>query len=359
MAFIIPIILIITGILRPKSVLATILFVAYFIVIMGLNIKTPDYDTYEKVYDPLYITLVEDNYEIGFKGLVLLCNYFGLSYQEFRVVVSILFSVCVVFASRKLSLYPNYLLTLLLIWPFLPGVSGLRQTLANAVMLCGIPHLAYDDKKHLIKYVIWILLAWSIHQSALFYLLFILGKREFGNKEVRYIVYATVGGICILGFSQFLGNISFIQNNHKLDKWLNIAADQGADHQNFAGFAIRTFLVIINAYGVTKLYNIIVSKSHIETFQIRLLRICRNVSLLICLTIPGYIISGEYQRLLYGAMFLYSVVFASFHYMINEKRYQMYKLIPFFLFLLTAWYYTFSMTSHDVLATLTDNLLFK
>jgi len=358
MAYIIPILLLVLGFSLPKSKVVTVLFLAYFWVLMGLNTYTPDYETYESMYDNI---LLYTNYEIGYQGLCLLGNFLGYSYQEFRMFYAALFCLFTLIASKRLSPYSNYVLAFFLIWPFFPGVSGLRQTMANMIVCCGIPCLFSEKKSSIIKYILWIALAWTIHQSALFYLVFLFARRSFGDRERRLIFIAVIAGVVLIGFSSFLGSLSFIQDNHKLNKWLSLSADEGADHQNLAGFVIRTFLVGSFAIWIPRLATVIKKHAVLTSDVKRRVEVCSNISLLVLLTIPGYIVSSEYQRFLYGTLMIYYVVYADFRYLHFHRKFPsrlVYIFISLGLVLITAAYYMFSMTSHDVLATLKDNLLF-
>lgn len=135
-----------------------------------------------------------------------------------------------------------------------------------------------------------------------------------------------------------------------------------ADRTNFAGFLIRSFFVCCYAYFVPMLEKIINRHVCLADYDKKRIRICANTSLLLLLTIPGYLVSGEYQRLLYGMLFVYYALFAEFRFIKFEKAYvQRFHVVVVFwiIVIFTAWYYMFSMTSHDVMATLKDNLLFK
>lgn len=359
MPYIIPFLLIFLGLVRPKDKWLTILFLLYYWALVGLNTYTPDYESYETKYDAF---LLYTNYEIGFQSLNYLCYYLGLSYQEFRMVVAFLISCFTYIAVKRLSNYPNYLLALFLLWPFVGNVSGLRQGLANIIVCCGVPCLFKEGKSQIIKYLLWIALAWSIHQSSLFFLILLFARNEYRMKEKRMIIIMVVVGVFVIASTQILDGIPFIADNHKLNKWLNIAAEDGADHQNLAGFFIRTFLVCCYALLVPKLTAIIKKHSFLDELETKRLTVCSNASLLLLLSVPGYVVTGEYQRLLYALLLIFYAVFAEFQFKqfnkLYPKRFQLI-LVSFGMILLTAWYYTFSMSSHDILATFKDNLLFK
>lgn len=359
MPYLIPFILIILGLIRPKDKWVTFLFIFYYWALVGLNTFTPDYESYQDKYENLVLL---DQYEIGHQALVVVCNFLGLTYQEFRMVYGFLMAFFAFVAVKRLSPYPNYLLALFLLWPFVGSASGLRQGLANIIVCCGVPCLYKEGGKQIFKYLLWITLAWSIHQSSLFFLLLLFSRCHIGQREKRLILIAVGIGTFIIASTQIIGNIPFIANNVVLNKWLNLAGDDSADHQNLAGFMIRAFFVVCYAILIPMLSSIIRHHAILTPQENSRLKICSNISLLLLLSIPGYVVSGEYQRFLYGMLLVYYVVYAEFRFkrfvVLYSNRAQM-LLASFGLILLTAWYYMFSMTSHDIMATFRDNLLFK
>ena len=325
---------------------------------MGFNTYTPDYEEYEKTYYAFYLY---DYYEKGFWGLCALGNILGLSFQEFRILYAGIFSFFTLLAAKRLSPYPNCVLALFLLWPFVPGVSGIRQTMANMIMCCGLPCLFKQGKMQIVKYVLWILLAWSIHQSSLFFLLFIFSRREFGAREKRLIIIIVLLGVFIMSGSRLLGDILALSDNHKLDKWLNINGDQNVPHPNLAGFSIRAFLVCLYAYLVPRMRSIIMRYGTIDDMTNKRLLVCSNVSIILLLSIPGFVVTAEFQRFMYASLIIYYVVFAEFYYTKNICKHKLHKRIVILSYVsvfLTIWYYWFSMRNHDLLATFTDNLLF-
>ena len=359
MPYIIPFVLILLGFVRPKDKWVTLLFLVYMWALVGLNTYTPDWESYETKYETF---LLLEDYEIGHQGLILGCNYLGFSYQEYRMVYGFLMAMFSFIAVKRLSPYPNYLLALFLLWPFVGSASGLRQGLANIIVCCGIPSLYKDGKKHILFFILWIVLAWTIHRSTLFFLLLLFARCRIEKREKRLIIIATGVGVFIIGSTQILGNIPFIADHVVLNKWLNMSSDSGADHQNMTGFIVRAFFVVCYAVLIPRLASIIKRHAVLNDFEMNRLKVCSNISIILFLSVPGYIVSGEYQRLLYAMLLVYYVVYADFHFKRFVKPYpqrgQM-LIVSIGLVLLTAMFYMYSMTSHDVLATFKDNLLFK
>jgi len=360
--YIIPILLFFLGLKYPKLKIVTFGYLIYFWVLMGLNTFSPDWKSYENAYDN-YLFVGTDSFEIGYLALCGLGNFIGLSYQEFRMCFAAIFVVFVLLASRRLSDYPNYVLALFLLWPFVGGVSGLRQSMANIMVCCAVPCLFNGKNKGIVFYIIWISIAMLIHQSVAFFLVLLFARNKFSSRQERLIIYCTLGLFLIVGASNILGKFSFITDNQKLDTWLNLASDTGKDHQSVMGVLIRAFFVMAYVVVVRYTSNILLRRAFLDERRKNKIIICRNTSFLLILTIPFYIVSGEYQRFLYGALMLYYAVFADFRFLKLNRPIGDDKILLLFMIFtligLTGGYYMFSMRSHDVLATLKDNLLFK
>jgi len=362
MPYIIPILLFFLGLKFSKSRLVTLLFLIYFWVLMGLNSFTPDWGSYENIYDN-YLFANTDSTEIGYVALCGLGNLAGLSYQQFRMCFAAIYIVFVLLASRRLSEFPNYVLALFLLWPFVPGVSGLRFSMATIIVCFAVPFLFDGKKKGIVLYILWISIAMLIHKSVAFFLVLLLARTKFNNKQERLILYCTLCLFLLIGASDIMGRLPFIADSPKLNKWLNLSADLGADHLSIMGVLLKASFVIAYVVIVRYTSNILLKRALFDVRGRNKIILVRNTSYLLILTIPGYIISGEYQRFLSGSLMLFYAVFADFCLMklkgfSGEKR----MIVIFIIFALigiTGGYYMLTMKSHDVLATLKDNLLFK
>lgn len=359
MAYLIPIILLLFGFTFPKSKWVTFAFVAYFLILMGFNTYTPDYEEYEKFYGAIWMY---PYLELGFQGLCLLGNILGLSFQEFRIMYAAVFAFFTFVAVKRLTPFPNYVLALFLLWPFIPGVSGIRQSLANMIMCCGFPCLFKSGRIQIVKYVLWVGLAYLIHQSSLFFLLFIFARIDIGVKEKRMIYLIVILGVIIMSGSRMLGDLLALSDNHKLDKWLNINGDQNVPHPNFWGFAIRSLLVCLYAYVVPRMRSIVLRYGNVDENTKKRLLVCCNTSIILLISIPGFVVTAEFQRFMYASLLIYYVLFADFKYsefVSSCKHRKQLLLMSYIIIFATIWYYWFSMRNHDLMATFTDNLIFR
>lgn len=359
--YIIPIILIFLGVQRPQSKIVFGLLLLYIWALMGLNTRTPDWETYEFTYENFFLTNA-DGYEAGFAGLCALGNLLGLSYQQFRMLYALLYVFFVFLAAVRLTKYHNLLLVLFLVWPCLPNVSGLRQSLANMIVCSGIPFLFSTNRKNLVYFIIFVCLASLIHQSVWFYALLVFFRNELTQKQTKMLYIVVCFLFFIISSTSFFAGLSFVAGNEKFDKWLNMTSGATVDHLSFTGIVVQSFFVIAFVFVINRIcMNIYPFRYLLNEKQKQKINIVKNLSFILLLTMPGYVISAEYQRFLYGVLIVFYALYADYkqgEIMPKSNVNSHTTLLFVVIVLLTAGYYMISMKSHEVLATLKDNLLF-
>ena len=357
-AYIIPLILLVLGIMYPSRRIITFFLAAYMFILMCLNTYTPDYEEYEKMY---YNIFLFPDAEIGFQGLCLLGNFMGLSYQEFRILYAIVYSIIIYFAIIRMTPYPNFVLSIFLFWPFIGGVSGIRQAMANSIMLFAIPFLYKSNKINILKYVLLIIIASTIHRSSLFYLLFIFSRMTIGTKEIKYVYIVVIMGYLVISGSQLMNDLLSLTDNHKYDKWLNVNGDQVA-RLSFLDFIVRSLLVFLYFKLMFYIKKFIVKSYVLNMSDNERIKVCTNISAMLLLSLPGYMVSGEFQRVLYAVLPIFYVVIADLKYLCRGKK-SLFRLqylyVSYVLIVVTVGLYMYiNHSNHDIMATFKDNLLF-
>lgn len=210
----------------------------------------------------------------------------------------------------------------------------------------------------------------------LFYLLFIFFRKRINKYQYAAAFLFIIIISCILG-SNSLGSYIFrIFDDgfwaHKLGKWLSMSSREYEHRFNILGllansFFIVIFYILINFMGRYIINSIPYDKEHInmdkndETY-FRRITLYKNTSFCLLFTIPAYIVSTEYQRLLYGTLLIYYSLWGEFIYrkikIENDNRLS-YCFITFITIILMISFYIYSTPSHDVFATLYDNMLFR
>ena len=183
------IILIIAGIINKKShFLFIITFLFAWILIAG-NYQNADYGQYVQRYGWGKDILVD----FGFSFLCQFFLNFGFEYQGFKAVVSFICLLMIFRSINKLSPYSSFGAALFLLFPFVIDVTQFRNFIAYSIVFYAIPFLFHEGRNNVIKYVIIVLLASSIHATSLFYLLFVFSKIKLNKYHViTCVIFAFV-----------------------------------------------------------------------------------------------------------------------------------------------------------------------
>lgn len=369
LAYGIPIVLFICGIKKPKSKAISFLFMAYFFILMGLNTNTPDYESYRISYE--YYGALNYSLELGFGLIITLCKAIGLTYQQFRMVFAILYSLFSIIAVCRLTKYRNYVLALFLFMPFVLNVSGIRFALASIIVCCGIPCLMPQCKRGIVKYVLLVLVGMTVHRAVVVYLIFCLARKKYKLQQYLFVMAVVFGGMIIMRTNILINLVQLVVPDASLyTKWLD-AGSGDIGRLNLVGFVSNVFFVVVFPLWISYLARILCGGAQdsivedlysIEDEKIQRIQLYKNISINGLMMIPGYLISSEYQRYLFGVLIVYYAVFAEFKY--EVKRMQrgnkmLHDMISILLPFLLLGLYMYSMTSHNVMATFIDNMLFK
>ena len=352
-------------------------------IILGLNTNTPDYLNYLYMY--IYSdTSIYATHEMGYIWFCRLFHSLGLTFQQFRMIYAFFYMMIVVKTIRQYTNNVNFVLVLFFIFPFLPYVSGLRNTMAAAIVCYSIHFLFERNKKGTTKYIIGILAATLFHYSSLFYLVFLFARRKI-NVLFLLAIGFLVGGIAT--HTTILLHIAeSITANEKILTWFDMSATHGLLHTNWKGMTVILSVLGINivlCQWAAKVLNYRTNLLNYESggdeeiclpldssadeksiYNSETLKIIINANYLILLLIPGFLISLNYNRLFYGILLIDYCMFAE---AINMKAYtkNLRRWLLFLAFSAFCWsllllaYYCYGMTQHDVFATLKDNMLFS
>jgi hypothetical protein len=243
--------IILTSLITRKSKL---LFLAIIVlsIVFGLNISNPDYNSYYIFYN--FIETIEDP-EIGFKSLILLSNYFGLTYQQFRFLIGFLGLTIIFIATTRLfgkRVLP-YVLMFYLVYPFMLDVTQIRNFLMYSFVFLAFSFLVGDNKYKNIYFIFIILISSSIHIVGLIYFPVILVYSKinrFSRNDFIFPIYIFIILIASLsGLFEFSANL--ILNSFNFDSTRVIANLQVYTRYGYliyCFFQAGIFLIIRSLY---------------------------------------------------------------------------------------------------------------
>lgn len=176
------------GFIAPKSKYVAVLISIYMWVLFGFNLQSPDWVAYERIFIQTESFNVE--YEPGFTAILLICKYVGFSYQNFRLLIAMIYVFFTFVTVKRCSSRIAFTLALNIIAPFLWYISGLRIALASIISCYSLIHLFENTKKSTVMFIFWISIATLFHYSAALYLVILLSLRH--RIDIKYIISITI-----------------------------------------------------------------------------------------------------------------------------------------------------------------------
>lgn len=281
------------------------------------NFENPDYYNYLRIYDTsgnsnLFFTGLD--FQIGFIALVKLANQLGLSYGIFLSILVTVSFLLIHSTVRTFSTNYNYVYILYFIFPFFFDVVQVKNFLAMSIFVFSIKYLVYSKPYGKIIYISLILLAGSIHYSALLYLPFLLINTKNKNQLPKYIaIFAVLTSIVILLNGKQVPFISdsFIQllDSEKVENWL--------DKRTNFGFILFWFLQVSSFWLVKYSKNIYLSNKIYANGNDKrkdkyylFINLVYWVNIVAFIFFPLYLFASTFTRLMRNIVLLNYIVFS-------------------------------------------------
>ena len=232
--------------------LIAIAFLAY---ITYITVNVPDYENYQNAYN--YISQGHDYSDLGI-GWYYLCRLgvvIGLNFRTFKTVIVVVSCLIIRYSVKQFvrnSQSINKFWSLYLIFPALLDCVQFRFFLAEAIFIFAVIFLIRQNTRGYITYGILILLASTIHSSAIFLLLFL--SIPFFHRIKSFLVGS------IISFSLFL----LVARNQVLSIAQRVVNERRITEYFSTGSGMGFFGMI--AYSCTLLLFIFLSKRVINLF---------------------------------------------------------------------------------------------
>lgn len=163
----------------------------------------PDYEMYNMIYYGVY-----PDHEIGYMALNTFFSKLGFDFRQFLMVISFvglmlvfktLFNQC----NMKIAILITY------IWfPFLNDGIQIRSFLANALIIIAFKYLLSPRRKDIAKYVLFVLLAASMHYYAFIFVALLLAKMKFSKRQLAMIsIFVSFVGIILFRTTDWIPNL--------------------------------------------------------------------------------------------------------------------------------------------------------
>jgi hypothetical protein len=144
--------------------------------------------------------------EIGFIFLVFVAGKIGLTYTLFRTFIGFIGLILIQKTVLDFTKKYSFVYLLYFIYPFMLDVIQYQNFLATSIVIYSMRFLVQSSKKGDIKFLIGILVAFSIHYMAVFFLPFVLIKK-ISVKELFLSAVILVPVLCLLTSSPLIPNL--------------------------------------------------------------------------------------------------------------------------------------------------------
>lgn len=295
------------------------------------------YDSLETLDDIIRTNSTEPIFII----IQLIGKFFGLNFYQFRFIVILICYWIIFSTAKKLSGNLNLMIALYLMYPIFLDISQFRNFIGIAVFIYASRYLVcYDDAKSKFKFIILMFIAALIHNSIIFYVLFVFIRPI---KKARTVKTLAIFGLLI--------SVIAVANNNKLpfiNDILLLFADNRKVVKYFStttrfGFLIPWFLHIMDFcliyWGRRLYYN---RNDNEMTVQRRVINFCYYINVFLFLYFPVFICNIQFYRILKNVFILNFIFFSIVLRSIKNKKNEYYLYLLFIIVSVLIW------TAYDI-----------
>lgn len=191
------------------------------------------------------------NTEIFFQLINTVCNKMGLTFVQYKGVVSYIYISLIGFSIWKLSKYPNIILVLFFLCPFPLNASQLRFALSSACLIFAYRYLIDEDitekkKKDCLikdmKFVVMIIIATFIHSAAIVWIMLLVIKRITVKQTIIFTSIAFVFVYYIFNPVSISWLLSVIGAKDRMMAYFSIAYQQ-SEFRHFGAMAVTVVFI--------------------------------------------------------------------------------------------------------------------
>ena len=198
-------ILIFLSIILPKNKFLSLLWIVYFIILFGFNSFNPDLWAYQNIYR-LYQNGTYDGklVDSGYIFLMQSFQNFSYSFEQFFLFIAFVSVISIFYFINKFSKYRNLVFIPMLLYPFTLSVVQSRFFFSTSIVLIGLTFLERNTKIGKILFLLFILLASTIHFSSILYLILILATSNSFKKMYSFLLLGVVGIVLLIAGGELL-----------------------------------------------------------------------------------------------------------------------------------------------------------
>lgn len=189
-------------IIRKKSNIVFIIGFLFLWTIMAFTYGDADENLYISRYNNPQIWIGQT--EIIYALIMSVATKIGLTFYQYKAVITLIELLLICSTIKKMSLYPNVVLLCYMTVPFLLNVTQMRNALATAVFIYFCRYLFEGEgscrklkiTKHIIvdytdfMYVVGIMIATLIHSASIIWIVLLIAKK-YSFKQCVYFTLIT------------------------------------------------------------------------------------------------------------------------------------------------------------------------
>ena len=178
-----------------KINLKNIKFVIFFAItwiLFAFNTDNADYQNYANAFKNVGYGLENNYFETGFLFLTRLAILVGLNYPAFLAMIATISLLLVASSVFYLTNNRSFVWLLYTIYPFVFDVVQYRNFLAFSIVFFALRFLVDENKKSLLKFVLLVIIATTIHSSSIIYFAFLLVKVKSNKKFISICLCADI-----------------------------------------------------------------------------------------------------------------------------------------------------------------------
>lgn len=246
--------LVFLGFLIKNSKVLNWLEIVLLTITVGIGTNVADFSAYNRVYQFIGNGNYYPNTGNGWWLLCKLGNMFGLSYEQFKMLILFVGLLIIRSTIKYFTNNPNYIWSLYLIYPVITDLIQIRFFVGLVITIWAVRYLVSNTPRGYIIYFISILVAGQVHNSAYFYLIFIFWK--FVTKNIQKVVIGLVLflGICLVEKNILINIISSFGTGQENEFYLNNTLYQPTATQMVFFTLVNTTFILVSKYIRDSIY---------------------------------------------------------------------------------------------------------
>jgi len=280
------------GIKKKNSKVLYVLALLIIFLLMTFNSDGPDIYNYFEAYDTWIDSegkIVKAGYmEWGYTFLMACFKGAGLDFISFRIVLTI---VCLLLFTNTIKYYKangNLVLGFYMTYLFFFDTIQLRNCVMQFILLFASRYLFQKSFSSTVKYLLFILIASSVHIVALFNLLFLIIK--FSDKKSYY------KNICLIATGLFLICIVIQPYLPQIANWLLQFIKRGSSYLEInvkLGYLVILVLHLIGLVALCAFRGAVKSNGEAKANIDNIIK----VNIVLCLFMPLMFINSNFYRI--------------------------------------------------------------